>query len=214
MEDSAVLCKDNIWYCCIAMPCLSMCPDLHRYIFQNGPMVEFDAKILFYQLFDAVEAIGAKKIVHRDLSPSNILYDIEYKYPFIIDFGGSVNASPKDRIMLGPSPLNLTMPEIRGKNFVATCYGNVLNTYQLGVIMYFVLNGWFPEEKTKVADYPLETSFQTREFVEKCIHRDPRIRQKFPLIKKTSFYTECNKIFFDYLDRTLPEMEFQRSQQK
>lgn len=180
--------------------------DLHRYIYTSGPMPEYEAKVLYFQLFEAVEALGRRNVIHRDLSPSNIMYDEKFKYPFIIDFGGGVRAKPTDRITVGPSPANLTMPEVRGKNFSGSCYGNVLNTYQLGAIMYFVLTGSLPAETTSINDYPLEISFLTREFIQKCISANAKTRQRFKYIRTTPFFYECDKTFFDYLNRVVPDL--------
>ena len=58
-----------------------------RNLFNKKKVNIKDSCIIFIQLLDRLEFIHSKYIVHRDLKPQNIMFDIEAKNIYLIDFG-------------------------------------------------------------------------------------------------------------------------------
>lgn len=50
-------------------------------------MAPYDIKVYFRSLFTALAAVHRQGIIHRDIKPTNFLYDIERKQGVLVDFG-------------------------------------------------------------------------------------------------------------------------------
>ena len=103
---------------------------------------EFTTAIIIFQILSALSFCHSKKIIHRNLTLSNILINEEkdhFIHVKIIDFNESTKIIKG--VELGDSFLNLkyTAPEvIKGK------YNEKRDVWSVGVIMYTLLTGNFP----------------------------------------------------------------------
>ena len=109
---------------------------------------EFTTAIIIFQILSALSFCHSKKIIHRNLTLSNVLINEEKGrliHVKIIDF----NESTKIRkgVELGDSFLNLryTAPEVlKGK------YNEKRDVWSVGIIMYTLLTGNFPFDNEDV----------------------------------------------------------------
>ncbi len=112
---------------------------------------EKETKIIFKQIYDAVKYMHSQNIIHRDLKPNNILFlDEEKTQIVIIDFGisGFSNGKFKENIKAGT--LLFLPPEFVGKNNFSSDIK--LDIWALGIILFRMLQGFYPFESKKEKD--------------------------------------------------------------
>lgn len=115
--------------------------DLQKYIDErkNNPIDEEVVQHIIKQLVSALGVVHAKKIIHRDVKPANILIDCfdKDKLPKIIlaDFGLSRKAQDNTAqySMVGTS--FFMAPEL----FNLSAYSWSADIYSVGVVMYFLM---------------------------------------------------------------------------
>jgi len=112
---------------------------------------EKETKNIFKQIYEAVKYIHSQNIIHRDLKPNNILFLDEKKTKIvIIDFGisGFSNGKFKENIKAGT--LLFLPPEFIGKNNFSSDIK--LDIWALGIILFRMLEGFYPFESKKEKD--------------------------------------------------------------
>ena len=80
--------------------------ELSNLIKEKNILNEYQVKVIFKQLHDAVKYIHSKNVIHRDLNPNNILFRDELKQNLvIIDFGisGLFSGNINEKINAGTS---------------------------------------------------------------------------------------------------------------
>lgn len=114
-------------------------------------------------------------ILHRDLKPKNILLYEETKQPLIADFG-SIKHFEKDLGSVTGSKTTLvyTPKEV----FTENTYTKQSDIYQVGVIMFQILGGYFPgayvdwlNEKENNKLKQVIGHYEQSVFIEKVIHK-------------------------------------------
>eukprot|EP00124_Ichthyophonus_hoferi_P002379 Ihof_evm8s159 gene=Ihof_evmTU8s159 len=126
---------------------------------KHGLVFEKEAKLIFYQLLQAVEYLHAHRIVHRDLKPENILLrrsktsadtepdPLQPVHTKIADFGFATMTTSLTMTTKVGTPAYLA-PEVllQGQRG----YDMGVDMWSLGVILYFMLSGTLPFDHQSV----------------------------------------------------------------
>jgi len=155
--------------------------------------LESDARNIVRSLLLGISHMHSLNIVHRDLKPENILVRSNQKY-VICDFGLVIkldNNNSKTNERAGST--NFKAPEQ-----INDYYGKEVDMWALGVITFIIVAGHYPfmhnnesesrdrrsiEQRILDPTYPYfnrreiwNSAHSARNFVEKCLHRDPTMR--------------------------------------
>lgn len=110
---------------------------------QDGPLKEEQALSLFAQLLDAVEAVHAAMLLHRDIKPDNVVITPDGKV-VLIDFGAARDyvegGSNTQTAIVSKGYAPLEQYSTGGKR------GPFMDVYALGATLYFMLTGNRPVE--------------------------------------------------------------------
>ena len=103
---------------------------------------EFNTAIIIFQILSALSFCHSQKIIHRNLTLSNILIDIQndhFIHIKIIDFSTSAKMVKGVEMEESKSNIKYTAPEVlKGK------YNETRDIWSVGVIMYILLTGVYP----------------------------------------------------------------------
>ena len=115
--------------------------ELTQLINAKEPIPEPQIKNIFKQIYDAVQYLHNKSIIHRDLKTNNIVFlDEEKTHVAIIDFGISSTSCGGDVLKAGT--LKYLPPEIfNGENFKNSIK---IDMWALGIILYLLYFKTFP----------------------------------------------------------------------
>ena len=144
--------------------------ELTQLINAKEPIPEPRIKEIFKQIYDAVQYLHNKNIIHRDLKTNNIVFLDEGKtHVAIIDFGISSTSCGGDVLKAGT--LKYLPPEIfNGENFKNSIK---IDMWALGIILYLLYFKTFPFDGKNSTE------------IKKRIYYDPIFYPKNVKIRKT-----------------------------
>jgi serine/threonine protein kinase len=163
--------------------------ELKEYLQKRGRLEEKEAYEIFNQLLLSVDYCHQKRIVHRDLKLSNIVFSSPHSKDIrVVDFGISGVYAPlskSDKSLAGS--LKYLAPEvITHKN---TAADPALDIFSLGVILYALVVGKLPFDGTDQAEikrkivsceysYPpnVKVSEACKDLIASMLKTDPRDR--------------------------------------
>jgi serine/threonine protein kinase len=140
--------------------------DLFEYIRKHGVFSEEDVKPVIQQLLKIVEQMHAKKVIHYDIKPENILYDKESGQISLIDFEERYTAEFR-------SPEQILNRTITAKTDI----------WSIGITLYQLLFMEVPYKTTQEIMYKKRIDFEDRilsdeliDFFSSILERDADIR--------------------------------------
>lgn len=114
---------------------------LEEWVRRNGAPSEAQLRTWLMELLDALDLVHGRNILHRDITPGNILIDRESR-PVLIDFGNA-------RVVTGQKSANVTTVLTPGyapfEQYTSTAeQGPPVDVYSLGAVLYRAITGKVP----------------------------------------------------------------------
>ena len=101
---------------------------------------------IMLSITEILERVHSRHIIHADIKPQNIIYDISNKCSFLIDFGNALQLSSKIPVNAGEflpeGSLAYIAPEQTGR--IRNCLDYRSDLYSLGAAFYHLLSGHPP----------------------------------------------------------------------
>jgi serine/threonine protein kinase len=181
-----------------------------RYIIDKfGPLKENLIKKYLKQILDALEYLHSKKIVHRDIKCANILLDVKGNIKFS-DFGCSGqmldNEFVNELSSVGNSDefldsLKGTLPWMAPEVVLQQKYGKRADIWSLGCTLIELSTGQAPWGKLEnffqamnkigrsndLPEIPTKISSNFKDFILKCLQRNPKDRMTATQLKEHPF---------------------------
>jgi hypothetical protein len=120
---------------------------LSEFINNQGSIDLRAALIIIYQAILGLEAAWSKKIIHRDLSPDNIMLTPQAGLVKIIDFGiaRNITFTPSELSRIAAGKANYMPPETNLPEIVERGLDQRGDIFSLAIILYETLTGATPE---------------------------------------------------------------------
>ena len=192
---------------------------LSKFLKSNGGYLdEKRSRIIIMKILHAVNYCHSLGIVHCDLKPDNIIFEIpkeelddddnekdddNYKLNFldlkIVDFGLSSRIKKNEKLNKTVGTPYFISPEMLKGEYDEKC-----DIWSIGVILYYMLSGKFPfyaEDNYEIFQkieneepnyLNLNISEKAKDFLKKCLTKNPRIR---PSAKESLFHPWLEPIF-------------------
>lgn len=160
--------------------------DLFDYVLRRGGLKEHEARWFFQQLIIAMDFVHKKGVANRDIKLENTLLDSSPK-PLIklCDFGYSKHekfqSAPGSRV---GTPAYLA-PEVIMTTKGSTYNGKIADIWSCGVVLYVMLTGSYPFERTEDKKDPQR--------LQRMIQRILSVDYKFP--QRVTISAELQDLF-------------------
>ncbi|MEU9126141.1 protein kinase [Streptomyces sp. NPDC048506] len=163
--------------------------DLAHMVEEHGPMPERTVRALGIGLAEALGAVHAQGLVHRDVKPSNVLLALDG--PHLIDFGIARAAEAATRLtstgVAVGSPGFMAPEQVTGEAAV----GPATDVFSLGTVLAYAASGQqpFPGESAAQLLYRVAHAEPrldgvapdaVKELVSACLTKDPAARPALP----------------------------------
>lgn len=158
-------------------------PPLSQAVTTYGPLPEYAVRTLGAGLAEALAAVHAEDLIHRDVKPSNVLLALDG--PRLIDFGiaralGATVSLTSTGVSVG-SPGYMAPEQIRGLDI-----SGAADVFSLGAVLAYAATGSapFPGDSSAVLLYKVvheepelgDLEGELREVVAGCLAKDPAAR--------------------------------------
>lgn len=117
--------------------------DLKNYK-DNNILSLYDALNIIQGILNGLSELhrNPNNLLHRDLKPKNILIDQETKTPYIADFGSVKFISNTENTVVASKSTQIYRPY---ESVLKNVYNRQSDIYQVGIILFQLLGGKFPE---------------------------------------------------------------------
>lgn len=173
-----------------------------------GLLDNIDLVGIAYEICSAMMHVHARKVIHRDLKPQNILIN-KSKHVKICDFGIAkvLDATTLTSITHNKGTFLYMAPEMFNLDQL---YNNKVDVYAFGVVLFFILTkGKMPVPKTAggLENYslPAEINDLSKKIIHKCWSSDPSKRPSFKKLLK--FIVDKNFLLIDGIENDIPNLK-------
>nr|ABK42518.1 MarkmA8 [synthetic construct] len=184
---------------------------LYQHIQNAGYLQEDEACPLFKQLLSAVNYCHNQGIVHRDLTPDNIMVEKDGKVK-IIDFGLGTQEKPAQKLNLFCENYPFSTPEV----LLSRPYDmRKIDVWGLGVVLYFMVTGKILFDAASIeklrkqivagkCSVPCRLSVELQDLIRLLMTDNPELRPTVAEVMVHPWVTEGSGVFPDPCEEQIP----------